>query len=383
MTRTTIASSFTLVAAFLCAAFTLTVLPTTAGEPEVTEVHRQSFGTGTDGQVADRYTLTNSHGTIVRLTNVGAAMTEMHVRDRDGTLGDVVLGYDSVAEYAENAAYMGCIVGRVANRVSNARFTIDGIAYEVAKNFATHHHLHGGISGFTHKFWNAKVIAHQSGQAVHFDYLSVDGEEGYPGNLTIGVTYVLTEENGIRIEYEATTDKPTPLNVTNHAYFNLSGHDAGKILDHVVRIDADFATERGEDGIPTGQILSLTGTPLDFRQPTRIGDRIDELEFGYDHNFVLAGESRSEPVLFAEVYDPASGRVLQGLTTQPGVQLYSSGFLDTETSKGGNDGYGQFEGFCLETQHFPDAINKPHFPSVVLRPGETYRQITEYRFSVR
>ena len=349
----------------------------------MTPVHDESFGTGADGQAADRYTLTNSHGTIVRLTNVGATLTEIHVRDRDGNLGDVLLGYDSVADYAENEAYMGCVVGRVANRISNASFVVDGVTYEVARNFAEHHHLHGGLVGFTHKFWNARVIPHDTGQAVRFDYLSVDGEEGYPGNLSIAVTYVLTEDNGIRIEYEATTDKATPLNVTNHAYFNLSGHDAGKILDHIVRIDADYCTERGEDGIPTGQILSLTGTPLDFRQPTRIGERIDQLEFGYDHNFVLASDSRSEPVLFAEVYDPASGRVLQALTTEPGVQLYTSGFLDTDRSKGGGDGYSQFEGFCLETQHFPDAISKPHFPSVVLRPGETYRQVTEYRFSTR
>ncbi len=367
----------------LCASFTLTILTITAGETEVTGVHRESFGSGAEGQVAELFTLTNSSGTIVRLTNVGAALTQLHVRDRDGNLSDVLLGYDTVVDYAENAAYMGCIVGRIANRVSNARFAIDGITYEVARNFATHHHLHGGISGFTHKFWNARVIAHDSGQAVRFDYLSVDGEEGYPGNLAISVTYVLTEGNGIRVEYEATTDKPTPLNVTNHAYFNLSGHDAGTILDHVVRIDADFGTEHGEDGIPTGQILSLTGTPLDFRQPTRIGERIDQFESGYDHNFVLAGDSRREPVLFAEVYDPASGRVMEALTTEPGVQLYTSGFLDTDRSKGGGDGYSQFEGLCLETQHFPDAINKPHFPSVVLRPGETYRQITEYRFSAR
>lgn len=349
----------------------------------MSEAHRQAFGATADGRAVDLYTLTNAHGTMARLTNLGATLTQLHVRDRDGNLADVLLGFDAVADYAENAPYMGCIVGRVANRISNARFAIDGVTYEVARNFVEHHHLHGGIVGFTHKLWNGKIVEHDSVQALRFDYRSPDGEEGYPGNLSISVTYVLTEEDGIRIEYEATTDKPTPLNVTNHSYFNLSGHDAGVIFDHVLRIDAEFCTERGQDGIPTGQILSVAGTPLDFRRPTPIGERIDQLEFGYDHNFVLASEPRPAPVLFAEVYDPCSGRVMQALTTEPGVQLYSSGFLGTDTSKEDGGGYGQFEGFCLETQHFPDAINQPHFPSVVLRPAKTYRQITEYRFSTR
>ena len=349
----------------------------------MTEVQRDEYGTTADGQAVDLFTLTNAHGTTARLITLGATVTELHVRDREGNLGDVVLGFDSVADYVVNPAYFGCVVGRVANRVSNARFTIDGVTYEVAANFEARHHIHGGIVGFTHKVWNGEVIARESGAAVRLDYLSADGEEGYPGNLSIAVTYQLTAEDGIRLEYEATTDKPTPLNVTNHTYFNLSGHDAGKVLDHVVRIDADFGTEHGGDGIPTGQILSVAGTPIDFRQPTPIGDRIGQLESGYDHNYVLAGESRPEPVLFGEVYDPAGGRVVEGFTTEPGVQLYTSGFLATDRSKGGGSGYGQFEGFCLETQHFPDAINKPHFPSVVLRPGQTYRQITEYRFSTR
>lgn len=347
----------------------------------MTEAHRESFSSGTDGQTADLYTLTNSKGTIARLTNLGATLTQLHAHDRDGNLSDVTLGYDTVADYEVNPAYMGCVVGRVANRISNASFVVDGVTYQVARNFAEHHHLHGGIIGFTHRYWSGEIIQHESGQAIRFEYLSADGEEGYPGNLSIAVTYILTDGNAIRIEYEATTDKATPLNVTNHAYFNLSGHAAGTIHDHVFRIDADFATERGEEGIPTGQILSVTGTPLDLRQPTRIGERIDASEFGFDHNFVLASERRSEPVPFAEVYDPTSGRVMEASTTEPGVQLYTSGFLDTDMSKGGGDGYGRFEGFCLETQHFPDAVNKPHFPSVVLRPGETYRQITEYRFS--
>ena len=349
----------------------------------MTEVNRESYGTTAGGQAVDLFTLTNAQGTAARLINLGATLTELHVRDREGNLTDITLGFDTVADYAENTAYFGCVVGRVANRVSNARFTIDGVTFEVARNFAEHHHLHGGIVGFTHKVWNSQVIAHDSGEAVRFDYLSPDGEEGYPGTLSISVTYALTAADGLRLEYEATTDQPTPLNVTNHTYFNLSGHDAGSILDHVVRIDADFCTERGEEGIPTGQILSVAGTPIDFRQPTPIGERIGQLEFGYDHNYVLASGSRSQPVLFGEVYDPASGRVMQALTTEPGVQFYTSGFLGTERSKGGGSGYGRFEGLCLETQHFPDAINKPHFPSVVLRPGQTYRQNTEYRFSTR
>jgi len=352
---------------------------------EVTEVHCETYGADVDGEAIDLYTMTNgsSAGVVVRLTNIGATLTQLHVPDRDGKLTDVTLGFDSATDYFENAPYMGSVIGRVANRISNARFTIDGITYDVAKNFAEHHHIHGGLIGFAHKVWSGRVIEHASGQAVRFDYVSPDGEEGYPGNLSISVTYVLTSEDGIRLEYAATTDKATPLNVTNHVYFNLSGHNAGKVFDHVLRMDADFYTERGEDGIPTGQILSVSGTPVEFRQPTRIGERINQLEFGYDHNFVLASEPRPEPELFGEVYDPSSGRVLQAFTTEPGVQFYSCGFLGTEKSKGGGKGYGRFEGFCLETQHFPDSINNPHFPSVVLRPGQTYRQVTEYRFSTR
>ena len=342
---------------------------------------RDTFGTTSDGQTIDRYTLTNTSGSIARIITLGATVTELHVPDRQGELTDVVLGFDTVADYEVNAPYMGCIVGRVANRISDARFTLDGTVYEVAKNFGDNH-LHGGIVGFHQQVWSAESVERSEGPAVRFSYVSPDGEEHYPGNLSVAVVYTLTEDDALRLEYEAATDKPTPINLTNHSYFNLAGNGAGTILDHVVTIHTDFATERGEEGVPTGQILFVEGTPLDFRKPKRIGEQIEALEVGYDHNFVFGSDSRQAPIVIAEAYDPVSGRVMEVSTTEPGVQLYSGWYLDGSTGKNGVV-YDQYTGFCFETQHFPDSVNKPHFPNTILRPGETYRQITQYRFSSR
>ena len=351
------------------------------GESKLEHTVRDTFGTTADGQTIDRYTLTNANGSMARIITLGATVTELHVRDRQGELTDVVLGFDTVADYEANTPYMGCVVGRVANRISDARFTLDGKVYEVAKNFGDHH-IHGGVVGFHQRVWSAESVERVGGAAVRFSYVSPDGEENYPGNLSVSVVYTLTADDALRLEYEATTDKPTPVNLTNHSYFNLAGSGSGSILDHVITIHTDLTTERGEEGVPTGQILFVEGTPLDFRKPKRIGEQIAELEVGYDHNFVFGSDSRAAPIVAAEAYDPRSGRVMEVSTTEPGVQLYSGWYLDGPVGKSGAL-YDQFAGLCFETQHFPDGVNKPHFPNTILRPGEIYRQTTQYRFSTR
>ena len=341
-------------------------------------VNRDHFGVTTAGVSVDRFTLENASGARARIIALGATVTELHVPDRNDMLADVVLGFGSAAGYEKNEPYMGCIVGRVANRISNAHFTLDGTEYQLARNLEPHH-LHGGTVGFHQRIWEAEILERASAPAVKFSYLSPDGEENYPGNLNAQVIYSLTEENGLRIEYEATTDHATPVNLTNHSYFNLTGSGAGTILDHEITVHSDYVAERDPDGVPTGQILEVEGTPLDFRVPKRIGERITELECGYDHNYVFAGSSRENAEFVAEAYDSVSGRRMAVWTTEPGMQLYSGSFLNGYKGKAGAV-YDQYTGFCFETQHFPDAVNKPHFPDVTLRPGQTYRQTTEYRF---
>ena len=353
----------------------------TPGDSDVSSVTRDTLGTMSDGRAVDRFTLTNGNGSILRTIALGATATELHVRDRGGVLGDVLLGFDTAAEYEANPPFMGCTTGRVANRISGAQFVLDGTTYQLARNFGEHH-LHGGEVGLHQRLWSGEAVEHPDGPAVRFTYLSPDGEEGYPGNLSMAVTYVLTEADGMRIEYEATTDKATPVNLTNHSYFNLSGAAGGDIFGHELVIHAAKATERGEEGVPTGEIVPVAGTPLDFTRPKRIGADIDKIEVHYDHNYVLDHGGGEEAALSAEAFDPASGRVMQLFTTEPGVQLYTSYYLEPIKGKGGVT-YQRFQGLCLETQHFPDAVNKPQFPSVILRPGETYRQVTEYRFSTR
>ncbi len=340
---------------------------------------QESFGTTSDGKIVERFTLTNKNGTIARFITLGATLTELHVRDRGGELADVVLGFDSIADYETNIPYIGCIAGRVANRIAAGRFTLDGVDYQLAVNYGSHH-VHGGIKGLNKVLWQAESTEHPAGPAVRFTYLSPDGEEGYPGNLALAVTYVLTEDDALRIEYEATTDRATPVNLTNHAYFNLSGAASGPVLDHVLTLRAATYTVPDDTGLPTGEIRPVSGTPLDFAQPVAIGARIAQLAGGYDHNYVLDHGGGDTPELSAEVYDPRSGRLMQLLTTEPGVQFYSGNFLDGVKGKF-NAVYEKHHGFCLETQHFPDSVNKPHFPSTILRPGETYRQVTMYRFS--
>ena len=354
------------------------------GESEggkMTDVRGEFCGNSNNGEAVDRFTLVNRCGSILKVIEMGATVTELHVRDREGALADVVLGFDRLAEYEINEPYFGCTVGRVANRIGEGRFELDGRQYQLARNLGEHH-LHGGAVGFHRRIWRGEPVAHVQGPAVRFTYESGHDEDHYPGNLSIAVTYVLTHEDGLRIEYEATTDRATPVNLTNHSYFDLSGAGSGTVFDHLVKFYAGHYTEPDAESMPTGAILSVEGTALDFREAKPIGLEIGGLPTGYDHNFVLDHGGADQPKLSAEVYDPKNGRVMRLFTTEPGVQFYTSYYLGETRGKGGAT-YRQFHALCLEAQHFPDSVNKPQFPSVILRPGETYRQITEYRFSVR
>ena len=315
----------------------------------------------------------------------GATLTELHVPDRDGNLADVVLGFDDVAGYESgDNQHFGSTTGRYANRIRGGKFTLDGLQYQLAVNVGPDH-LHGGVKRSLDKVtWNAEPLASDGQQSVRFSYVSPDGEENFPGTLAIEVTYTLTDDNALRIDYQATTDQPTPVNLTNHSYFNLAGHGSGTIFDHEVWIDADRYTLTNDNSIPTGQLAEVADTPLDFRTRRPIGDRIGELTHshtgGYDHNYVLNGQW-GVLRLIAEVHHPASGRVLRVHTDQPGVQFYTGNNLRGQTGKAGRS-YPAHSAFCLETQHFPDSPNQPTFPSTILRPGETYRHTCVYAFDV-
>jgi aldose 1-epimerase len=311
----------------------------------------------------------------------GGIITEVHVPDRQGKTADVVLGCDTLDAYLAGHPHFGAITGRVANRIAKGRFTIDGQEYKLALNNGPNT-LHGGLKGFDKKVWKAEDASGSAGPAVKLTYLSPDGEEGFPGNLSTTVTYTLTPDDAIRIDYSATTDKPTAVNLTNHSYFNLAGHDSGAILDHELMMAADQYTPSDETLIPTGELRSVKGTYLDFTTPAVIGSRFDQIKAnpaGYDDNYVIRPDTKS-PAFAARVRDPKSGRVLEMFTTEPGVQLYTSNFLNGFKGKGGAT-YGQHQAFCLEAQHFPDAIHHPNFASIVLRPGSTYTQTTIYKFS--
>ncbi len=345
-----------------------------------------AFGKTKEGQNVDLYTITNSHGIEMRVMNYGGIILSLRVPDKAGKLEDIVLGFDDFAGYLNNKPHFGGIIGRYANRVANGEFSLDGIEYHVTRNNGSNS-LHGGLKGFDAVVWQAEPFDTPDDAGVVLTYLSRDGEEGYPGNLQTKVTYQLTDEDALEISYEATTDKPTPLNLTQHSYFNLAGEDHGNILGHVLTLNADKFTPIDKDLIPTGKILPLKGTPLDFTKPTAIGARINDkyeqllLVGGYDQNFVIDGNPR-ELRLAARVHEPTSGRTLEVYTTEPGVQFYSGNFLDgTIIGKHGYP-YKQHDGFALETQHFPDSINHPQFPSTILRPGQTFHSQTIFKFSV-
>ena len=356
---------------------------TEATESEVS-VTASDFGTAPDGD-ARLFTLTNGNGMEVDITNYGGIITAIRVPDRDGNTDDVALGFPTLEGYLGEDPYFGAIIGRYGNRLGAGTFTVDGESYTLAKNDGPNS-LHGGPGGFHTKIWEATEMEDDDVAGVSLHRVSPDGEEGFPGNLDVTVTYTLTEDNELRIEYAATTDKATPVNLTNHSYFNLSG--GGTILNHELTIDADAYTPVNQTLIPTGELREVEGTPFDFREATAIGERIEaedeQLGFGqgYDHNWVLNSDA-GELTTAATLYDPASGREMEVLTTEPGIQFYSGNFLNGSFTGKDSTAYGLRTGLCLETQHFPDSPNQEGFPSTILEPGDTYTSETVYRFSVR
>jgi aldose 1-epimerase len=387
---------------FVCTALTACGTPpeqeanmSSGATPATASVTRTSFGTLPDGREVSLFTLCNAAGLEVRLIDYGGIVLSIMAPDRDGNFGDITLGYDDLDGYLTETPYFGALIGRYGNRIAGGRFTLDGVEYVLATNNGPNH-LHGGDVGFDKVLWNAEPIETDAGVGVALTYESADGEEGYPGNLSVAVDYLLTDDNELVIEYHATTDKATPVNLTNHTYFNLAS--MGDILDHELMIAADRYTPVDDTLIPTGEVAAVAGTPFDFTVRTAIGARIgDENEQlarggGYDHNFVLnrpddgasisAGGDLAALVLAARVVDPGSGRALEVETTEPGLQFYSGNFLDGSIHGKGGQVYEHRTGFCLETQHFPDSPNQPGFPSTILHPGEEYHSRTIYRFTV-
>jgi len=335
------------------------------------------------------YTLKNAHGVELRVTNYGGIILSLKVPDRNGRFDDVVLGYDSLADYLRSSPYFGAIIGRYGNRIAQGRFTLDGKTYTLAKNNGSNH-LHGGLKGFDKVVWDAAPFKGADSVGLVFRYTSPGGEEGYPGTLQTTVTYTLTSRGELIFDYSATTDRATPVNLTQHSYFNLAGDGKGDILGHVVTLNADRFTPVDSTLIPTGELKSVAGTPFDFHKPTPIGARIDQDDVqlrygpGYDHNFVLnkSGDAR-DPTFAARVYEPGSGRVMEIYTTEPGLQFYSGNFLDGTLHGKKGVIYRRRSGFAMETQHYPDSPNKPTFPSTTLRPGESYHSRTIYKFGVQ
>jgi len=349
---------------------------------------KQPFGKTEDGQAVDLYTLTNKKGMEVAITNFGGIIVSLKAPDRNGKFDDVVLGYDQLDGYLTNKAYFGAIIGRYGNRIAHGQFKLEGKAYTLPKNDGDNT-LHGGTTGFNKRLWTAKNVSGSKGQALELTYLSKDGEEGFPGNLSARVVYTLTDQNELHIDYSATTDKDTVVNLTNHSYFNLGGQGNGDILEHQLTIHADRFTPVDQTLIPTGELKAVKNTPFDFTKATAIEARINQddqqLKFGkgYDHNWVLNGGIKTTPALAAEAYESKSGRVLQVLTTEPGLQFYSGNFLDGSITGKGGKVYNQRYALCLETQHFPDSPNHPNFPSTELKPGQKYHTTTIFKFSSR
>jgi aldose 1-epimerase len=347
-------------------------------------IQRSGFGSLPDGRAAEEITITNANGMVLGISNYGGLITSIRVPDRNGNVDELTLAFDSVANY-RTRAYYGPIVGRYANRIGGAKFTLEGQEYQLAANNRPNH-LHGGPTGFYTRLWDIEPFNRADGAGAVLRYTSPDGEEGYPGTVQVEVTYTLTNNNEIVLDYRATTDKTTHINLTSHAYFNLAGSNGKTHVDHLLTINASRYTPTDNTLIPTGVIAPVEGTPLDFRRPTRIGDRLEvdhpeiRLGNGFDHNFVIdrAGDGLE---LAARVFEPTSGRVMEVLTTEPGIQFYSGNWGQSIPGRNGAS-FPKWGGLALETQHFPDSPNKPNFPSTVLRPGEEYRSTTVYRFSV-
>lgn len=354
-------------------------------------ISMQSFGKTKEGVDTTLYTLTNANGVKADITNYGGIVVRLIVPDRNGNLDDVVLGYNTVAEYILDTPYFGALIGRVGNRIADGKFKLNGKSYSlVTNNFPGDIpcHLHGGTVGFDKVVWDAEPFIENNTPGLKLHYLSKDGEEGYPGNLDVTVWYRLTNDNGLKIDYLATTDKATPINLTNHSYFNLKGEGDGDILGHVMVFNAANYTPVNAGLIPTGKIEPVKGTPFDFTTPHAIGERVDsdnqQMEFGggYDHNWVLDNQD-GDLALAGTVYEPVSGRFMEVWTEEPGLQFYCGNFLDGSLIGKSGRPYNFRNGFCLETQHYPDSINQPNFPTTVLKPGQEYRTTTIYRFSTR
>jgi aldose 1-epimerase len=345
-------------------------------------ISKSAFGTMPDGTAVDLYTMTNANGLVCKVITYGAAITELHVPDRAGRLGDVVLGFDNLAQYLSDSPCFGAVVGRVANRIAKGRFTVDGRTYTLAINNGPNT-LHGGIRGFDKIVWKAQAADGAGGPSVVFTHVSPDGDEGFPGALSVRMTYTLTDGNEVRFDYEATTDRTTPVNLTNHSYFNLAC--TGDVLAQVLELRASRYTPSDAGLIPTGVIADVAGGPLDFTRAKPIGRDLEKVPggtHGYDHNYVIDGGGRGL-VLAAIARDPVSGRSVEVLTDQPGIQLYTSNGMNGSIIGKYGQAYPAHAAFCLETQHYPDSVNKPQFPSTLLRPGETFRSTTIYRFSAK
>jgi len=350
-------------------------------------VKKGFWGKTGDGKTVEIYTLKNSKGAETQIITYGGAVVSLKVPDKNGKFADVVLGYDSIADYEKNQSYIGALIGRYGNRIAKGKFSLDGKEYVLAKNNGENH-LHGGPKGYDKVVWSARSFINKNGANLELTYLSKDGEEGYPGNLNIKVVYSLTENNELKIVYSATTDKNTVINLTHHSYFNLAGAGSGDILNHQLTLYADNFTPTDDGSIPNGELKSVKGTPFDFLTATAIGTRINEtdeqLKFGngYDHNWVL-NKTDNSLTLAATVFEPTSGRVLEVLTTERGLQFYAGNYLDGAIKGKSGQNYPRRTGFCLEAQNFPDAPNKPNFPSSVLKKGEVYSQRTIYKFSAK
>jgi aldose 1-epimerase len=350
-------------------------------------IKKGAFGKTADGKAVEIYTLKNSKGAETQIITYGGTVVSLKMPDKNGKYADIVLGYDSIADYEKGQSYFGALIGRFGNRIGKGKFTLDGKEYTLAKNNGENH-LHGGLKGFDKVIWKARSSIGADGANLELSYSSRDGEEGYPGKLSVKVVYTLTENNELKIVYAATTDKNTVVNLTHHSYFNLAGAGVGDILNHQLTILAERFTPTDAGSIPTGELKSVTGTPFDFLTPTVIGARINQDDEqlksgnGYDHNWVL-GKAGNYPALAATVYEPGTGRVLDVYTTEPGIQFYAGNYLDGALKGKNGQTYPRRSGFCLETQHFPDSPNKPGFPTTVLKKGESYAQTTIYKFSAR
>ena len=348
-------------------------------------ITRQQFGEPQNGIAVDLFTLRNKKGVEAAICNYGGLVISLKVPNRAGRFGDVVLGYDKLADYIKDTPYFGAMIGRYGNRIAKGKFTLDGKEYTLAVNNGPNA-LHGGLKGFDKMVWEPKILARSEGPSLQLRYTSKDGEEGYPGNLSVTAVYTLTDDNALKLEYTATTDKDTVINLTQHSYFNLAGK--GDILNHSVMIPADKFTPVDSTLIPTGELKPVEGTPFDFRTPTPIGARIgqddEQLKFGggYDHNWVI-NKPMGKLGLMARVFEPTSGRVLEVLSTEPGLQFYTGNFLDGKLTGKGGWVYQRRNAFCMEPQHYPDSPNQPNFPSVVLKPGQVYKNTIVFKFSLR